>query len=184
MNFAITFPAPEFARPFRDRAVIVAARHGATLLETDGLRGQEIRWNWTIDPRLSNEEISLFVVDLLELLAALNVDLLEHSHRAGRPLPSVLDGAIRLADGAVARRIRYAREGGEGTGQEDLANVWDIHRRGWADCDDLVGAVVAERFLAGERCSPTVYYRSNGGIHAQVRLASGRIVDPSRSLGM
>ncbi len=80
--------------------------------------------------------------------------------------------------------IRYQREPNEGTGLEEWADPWTVAKRGWGDCDDLIGYRVAELRVAGEPATVQVCRkRGTKRFHVRVRRADGRVEDPSIILG-
>ena len=82
-------------------------------------------------------------------------------------------------------RVRYGREP---PGVEEFASIPVILKRGWGDCDDLVGWRVAELRHHGEPAKIRIQWRkfSNNSrlFHVLVRRADGKIEDPSELLGM
>jgi hypothetical protein len=69
--------------------------------------------------------------------------------------------------------------------REDFATLPVVLARGWGDCDDLAPALSAELVVRrGIAARPVVLSIRPGLWHCVVRLPSGRLLDPSRALGM
>lgn len=77
--------------------------------------------------------------------------------------------------------IRYQPEP---PGQERWCRVDEIWRRKYGDCEDLVGARVAELQLRGEAAFQDVKKSGFRRFHALVRRGDGTLEDPSLRLGM
>ena len=81
--------------------------------------------------------------------------------------------------------VRYRMEP---PGVEDVCDIEEVLRRGWADCAMLVAYRVAElRVRHNEKASVRVKWKRHGRkryFHVVVRRANGRIEDPSIRLGM
>lgn len=121
---------------------------------------------------------------------------LREAIRQGNPIPPLYRSGVR-----------YERERGP---SEEFADVLTVLKRGWGDCDDLVGWRVAELLEAGFAADVRIYCRDREpgkpdySMHAQVRHgrfcrcarwrvgvgicrgehARGKIEDPSRRLGL
>jgi len=118
---------------------------------------------------------------------------MREARQRGRPLPPLYRSGIR-----------YAVEPWGGK-CEEFADVLTMLKRGWGDCDDLVGYRVAELQESGINADVRLYWRFfrngkrvpesevTGGtmppgvtmmMHCEVRHPDGRIEDPSRFLGL
>lgn len=108
---------------------------------------------------------------LLTALTLIDIDYL----KAHPETPSIYDG-----------RVRYEEEP---PGQEDWQDIPTTLRMGFGDCEDLAAWCAAEFYVRhGIAARPTFSYkiRGNGSYlyHITVKLPDGRMVDPSRQLGM
>lgn len=79
-------------------------------------------------------------------------------------------------------RVRYART--DDLGFENFALPSQVYRKGWADCDQLSVWAAAALQLRGIAARAVVRRSGPGLWHAVVRMPNGRILDPSRRLGM
>ncbi len=77
--------------------------------------------------------------------------------------------------------VRYAREP---AGVENWAMPSETFRQGWGDCDDLALWAAAALRLRGIKARVVVKRTGPRLWHAVVRLPNGRILDPSKRLGM
>ena len=83
--------------------------------------------------------------------------------------------------------VRYRKEP---EGVEDVCDIEEILRRGWADCAMLVAYRIAElRVREGERATMRFKWMRRPNtkkrfFHVLVRRADGRVEDPSIRLGM
>jgi hypothetical protein len=105
----------------------------------------------------------------LDLVVAWNRYVRRKARAAGRPLAPVLRSGVRYR--------REAVEGGRV--REDWQDVRHLYASRYGDCEDLACALAAE--LPGARAVPV---RSSVGWHVVVLTRDGRVVDPSRILGM
>lgn len=105
----------------------------------------------------------------LDLLTAWNRYTLRKARAAGRPFTPLLRSGVRYA--------REAIEGGRV--REDWQDVRHLYASRRGDCEDLACALAAE--LPGARAVPL---RSTVGWHIVVARPDGRVIDPSRLLGM
>lgn len=114
-----------------------------------------------------------------------NVEILRRAALAGHPIPEIYDSGVWFCREPWAGRV------------EEFGNILDVLERGWADCDDACGWVCAQRRFNAERgagdprdreAGIKIYWRLPTADrdmtihHAQVRLGSGKIEDPSRRL--
>jgi len=130
------------------------------------------------DPRV----VAMAARGLLLQLIAINRVLIRQAEKAGKPFPSL-----------ITSDVRWKAEPWKGK-VEEFADIKRIFERGWGDCDDFIGAYCAQRIERAlkqgrrERWTPKVYWRKqpHGGYlyHAQIRCPDGRVIDPSRLLGM
>lgn len=102
---------------------------------------------------------------LLALLATLNRYYLD----AGRVRPLPMDGTIR-----------YKREG---VGEEEWIPLPLLHEIGYGDCEDLAAAYAASFGTRERPMTPFVYRAGPNMMHAVVD-DDGKMIDPSRLLGM
>jgi len=87
------------------------------------------------------------------------------------------------APALYASGVRYRREPREI--REDFATLPVVLARGCGDCDDLAPALSAELVVRhGVDARPVVRAIRPGLWHCLVELPSGRVLDPSRRLGM
>lgn len=108
--------------------------------------------------------------------------LIRAAKRRGDPYPDLYESGVKF------RAEPWAGE------LEEFATIEDVYRRGWGDCDDLVGircAQLQEQGGAWRKTGIKVYWRPKIKVgartqniyHAQVRLPNRDIDDPSRRLG-
>lgn len=89
------------------------------------------------------------------------------------PLPDLYASGVRYREEAPLRGL-----------EEEFADPWTTHERGFGDCDDLSLWRIAQGIARGEKLAATIQWRGDF-LHVQVRhLVSGRIEDPSALLGM
>lgn len=120
--------------------------------------------------------------ELLLVLIKINRILIRQAERAGKPFPSLLQSDVVWKAEPWKGRI------------EEFANIKTVFERKWGDCDDAIAIYCAQREEQAlkqgrrERWTPKVYWRKqpHGGYlyHAQIRRPDGRVLDPSRLLGM
>lgn len=107
---------------------------------------------------------------LLEALTEANVMyLLEHPNT-----PPILQAGVR-----------YVREP---VGMEEWRGIGEVIRNGEGDCEDLATWLAAAFRVKGIKAAPFFKWRRlpSGMLmyHIMVRLPGGRVLDPSRQLGM
>lgn len=116
---------------------------------------------------------SIRIASALEALTRANRRILAAARAAGRPFPPLYEAGIR-----------YHNE----QNTEDWQTVDELYQSGAGDCEDLASALAAESQERGIMAWPAFYFRQrpNGSrlYHIVVRLPDGRILDPSRRLGM
>jgi hypothetical protein len=78
--------------------------------------------------------------------------------------------------------VQYREEPTSGTGVERWDHPWEVHARGWGDCDDLVLWRLAELHAAGETTAAPLVAWIGSRMHVLIRRASGNTEDPSRIL--
>ncbi len=111
-------------------------------------------------------------------------------------LTAVLEGLTALNAVLLQRRpkfpllyesgVVYKREQRGSRGQpEDWANILQVLKRGWGDCEDLAAWRAAELRVRCEEPAQAVVRRSGPRkFHAVVVREDGFIEDPSKVLGM
>ncbi|NIP95456.1 MAG: hypothetical protein GWO24_19240 [Akkermansiaceae bacterium] len=77
--------------------------------------------------------------------------------------------------------VRYRRDP---AGQEPWRTIPEILERKGGDCEDLACWYAAELRMRGIRAHAVPQTRDGNMWHIVVRLPDGRIVDPSKALGM
>lgn len=75
-------------------------------------------------------------------------------------------------------QVIYQAEPQSGSGVEYWDDPWTVIKRGWGDCDDLVGWRLAELRAAGEHEAHVQVLRRGNRFHVRVRRASGTVEDP------
>lgn len=142
----------------------------------------------TRDPRVLAELAQIF----LRAVVASNRVVIRERKAMGKPIP-------RLYDSGVV----YEPE--PNNGFEEFADLLTVLHRGWGDCDDLCAWLVAELQEQGVNADARLYWRyfdAQGRrvpesvvvrtmppgvkmmMHCEVRMPDGKIVDPSRFLGL
>jgi hypothetical protein len=80
--------------------------------------------------------------------------------------------------------IVYQEEPQHGSGVECFDLPMVVLERGWGDCDDLCIYLIAELLSQNIKAEASIAdWKSQGGMHVQVRLPDGTIEDPSMKLG-
>ena len=110
----------------------------------------------------------------LEGITAVDCVMMNEAIKAGTPFPRLRDG-----------RVRYVRDPQRGDGVEHWKFVDQVYRDGYGDCEDLAPMLAAEFRVYEGLCAIAIVTRSGPKtFHARVRLPDGKILDPSRALGM
>jgi len=86
--------------------------------------------------------------------------------------------------------VRYHQETPKVKGgaiPEEWLQIPYVMERGWGDCEDLACWLAAELQCKGTQAHPVFSWRTSGRYsiyHIMVKLPDGRVLDPSRRLGM
>lgn len=112
------------------------------------------------------------LLTMLEALVRVNQEILRS---APRRFPTLYKSGVR-----------YRQEGRDKRGNrtEDWLTIPELYRRGYGDCEDLVGALVAQLRASGVNAKPWIYKTQARLWHVVVKMPDGRIEDPSARLGM
>lgn len=98
-------------------------------------------------------------------------DLMEARER-GKPYPLLFKSGVRYQS--------------EPPGEEVWQLPWQTMQLGYGDCEDLAAWLAAERWLYARdfACRAILRDWESGVLHCLVRCGDGRVIDPSRILGM